>query len=161
MRIADTGGVCGHDDIAIERQRGAESGSRTVELGDDRLTAIEDGHHRALAFFRQGFPSPGVVDQLLKPVGIAAGAKRPSGTRQDNDIDGTVPVDLFEYMRQLDMHRPVDCVQSFGPVQRDRQYAVTFFKQQCFVFFVVHFCVFHVFPQSSQVVNSSTFSRSG
>jgi hypothetical protein len=121
-------------------------GCSSVKLGDHRLAAIKNRHHRPFAFFRQGFPSPGVVDQVLQPVGIAACAKRPSGTRQDNDIDGTVPVDLFEYMRQFDMHRPVDCVQSFGPVQRDRQYATPFFKQQCFVFFVVHCFVFHVFP---------------
>ena len=81
VRIADHGGFHRDDHVAKQSDRGAETGCGAVKPADDRFLEIEQRRDDPLGFGRNGAKTFRVVDLLLEPGRIAAGAKGPALTR--------------------------------------------------------------------------------
>ena len=130
MWIADTRRVGGEDEIAHQRDRGAQTDPIAVHSADDQLRAFQQAVDDLAAF-------AGALGELAR-IGrrlshVAAGAERLAGAGQDHHPGLAIMPQVEQAAAELMMQRLTEGVVVVRPVQGDGQRSCVAFQRQRFV----------------------------
>ena len=136
VRIADLGVVRGIDDVRKQGQRGAQTGGRAVDRGDDRLFDFEQVDDDLARLGEQGVQLR--RGHVLKPLDVPARAKGAPLAGQDHRLGVRVLRNVGEDLRQFRVQSGVDRIQRLRAVERDGQHLGVALHAQTFVPAVIH-----------------------
>ena len=104
MGIADLCALVGDDDIAEQRDGSAEARGVAVEPAHDGFFEIEQTAQDSPGIGQNSAEFARIVDHLLEPVHVAAGAEGSAAPGQDDEVAASVVLEFAQQPGKLAVH---------------------------------------------------------
>ncbi|MDT4857917.1 hypothetical protein FQZ97_923620 [compost metagenome] len=111
-------------DIAVQGQGRAQADGVAIDLGNDRLLAIQHREDDLLAPAHTVEEALRLVDNLLHLLDVATGAERPTGARKDDDLGIGIMACIDENPSQLSIHLVINGIECVRTIEGNGQNAI-------------------------------------